>query len=82
MISVIHGFLKPLTFGKLIDPDTKKTAIRYVDVASERYKIARNYMVRLEQRDLEYPESLQKMVKEAKMSKEDFIKRFGYLVER
>ncbi len=81
MISVIHGVLKPLPFDKMIDPKTKKTEIRYVDVTSERYKIARNYMVRLEQRDLDDPEFLQKMAKEANMSKEEFIKRFGYLVD-
>lgn len=81
MISVIHGVLKPLPFGKLIDPETKKTAIRSVDVLSERYKIALNYMVRLDQRDLDDPEFLQRMAKEAKMSKEEFIRRFRYLVE-
>jgi 6-phosphofructokinase len=81
MISVIHGVLKPLPFGKLIDPDTKKTAIRSVDITSERYKIARTYMVRLEKRDLDDPEFLNRMVKEAKMTTEEFIKRFGYLVE-
>jgi 6-phosphofructokinase len=81
MISVIHGVLTPLSFDKMIDPTTKKTEIRYVDVDSERYKIARRYMVRLEKRDLEDAEFLQKMAKEAKMSKEEFIKRIGYLVD-
>lgn len=80
MISVIHGVLKPLPFSKLIDPGTKKTEIRYVDVKSERYKIARNFMVRLEQRDLEDQKFLEQMAKEAKISKEDFLNRFGYLV--
>jgi len=81
MISVIHGVLKPLHFGRLIDPATKKTAIRSVDIASERYKIACNYMVRLERRDLDDPEFLTRMAKQAKMSKEEFIKRFEYLVD-
>ena len=81
MISVIHGVLKPLRFGRLIDPVTKKTAIRPVDVASERYKIARNYMVRLERRDLDDPDFLNRLAKEAKMSKNEFIKRFAYLVD-
>ncbi len=81
LISVIHGVLKPLPFGKLIDPVTKKTAIRQVDISSERYKIALSYMVRLDKRDLEDQEFLQKLTKEAKMSKEEFIEQFGYLVE-
>ena len=34
MISVIHGVLKPLPFNKMIDPKTKKTEIRYVDIAA------------------------------------------------
>lgn len=81
MISVIHGVLKPLPFGRLIDPVTKKTAIRPVDVSTERYKIARNYMVRLEQRDLDDPKFLKKMAEEAKMSEQEFFKRFAYLVD-
>ena len=81
MISVIHGVLKPLRFGRLIDPVTKKTAIRPVDVASERYKIARNYMVRLERRDLDDPDFLNRLAKEAKMSENELIKRFAYLVD-
>jgi len=80
MISVINGVLTPLSFDKMIDPKTKKTKIRYVDVKSERYRIARNYMVRLEKRDIEDTEFLKKMAEAAKMSKEEFLERFGYLV--
>ncbi|UCE05835.1 MAG: 6-phosphofructokinase [bacterium] len=80
MISVINGVLTPLPFDGMIDPETKKTEIRYVDVENERYKIARNYMVRLEKRDFDDPEFLNKMAEAAKMSKEKFLERFRYLV--
>jgi len=79
MICVENGLLQPLPFEEMIDPVTKKTAIRFVDVEKEPYKIARTYMVRLEKRDLEDPEFLQQLAKAAKLSPEEFVARFGYL---
>ncbi|HEX9970521.1 MAG TPA: 6-phosphofructokinase, partial [bacterium] len=80
MISVINGVLMPLPFDRMIDPITNKTELRYVDIHSEKYKIARNYMVRLEKRDLEDSEFLDKMALSAKMSNTEFLKKFSYLV--
>lgn len=81
MICVLNGVMMPMPFDYMIDPKTKKTEVRYVDVESEKYKIARNYMVRLEQRDFEDEEFFNKMVEVSKLSKEKILERFGYLVE-
>jgi len=81
MICVINGTLAPIPFKQLIDPSTTKTEIRYVDVESENYRIARNYMVRLEKRDFVDTAFLTKMAKEARMSEDEFVKKFSYLVE-
>ncbi len=41
---------------ELRDPETGRTRIRTVDTDSEGYHVARQYMIRLERRDLEDPE--------------------------
>ena len=80
LIVVDNGKLRPLPFDKLIDPRTKKTAVRFVDIKSESYKVARSYMVRLEKRDFEDRDLLRKMAETAKMTEKEFVDRYGYLV--
>ncbi len=80
MICVDNGRLTPLPFDEIIDPETKKTAVRYVDTESDSYKVARSYMVRLEKRDLADSDFVRKMAAVGKMTPEDFIARFKYLV--
>jgi 6-phosphofructokinase len=80
MITVDNGKLHPLKFEDIIDPKTKKTEVRYVDIESDSYKVARNYMVRLEKEDFKDPEMIEGMAKSARMTKEEFVKRFGYMV--
>jgi ATP-dependent phosphofructokinase / diphosphate-dependent phosphofructokinase len=79
MICVDNGKLHPLMFEKMLDPKTKKTAIRYVDIKSDSYVVARSYMVRLEKRDLEDAEMLNKLAALAKITPEEFRRRFAYL---
>lgn len=81
MIVVDNGKLIPIPFSKMIDPKTKKTEIRYVDVKSDTYVVARSYMVRLEKEDLSDTQLLSKMAGYAKISETEFVKRFGYLVK-
>ena len=54
--------------------------MRLVDVRSDRYAIARRYMIRLRRDDFENPEMLGNMAKTAGMSVEDFRREFEYLV--
>jgi len=81
MICVDNGRLTPLPFEEIIDPVTKKTTVRYVDIESDSYKVARSYMVRLEKRDLEDIEFVKKMAMAGKMTPEEFLHRFKYLVD-
>jgi 6-phosphofructokinase len=80
MICVEKGALQPLLFEKMIDPVTKKTAIRFVDIESESYKIAKSYMVRLEERDLHDQQFLRQLAGIAKIGEKEFVEKFGYLV--
>ena len=66
-------------FGDIIDPKTGKTEIRYVDVTTDSYRIARQYMIRLEARDLQDEFFLQKLAMAAKMTPEQFKDRFKHV---
>jgi ATP-dependent phosphofructokinase / diphosphate-dependent phosphofructokinase len=81
MIAVDNGKLTPLPFEKMIDPVTKKTEVRLVDVKSDSYNVARNYMVRLDKEDLEDRDVLKKLSVAAGMTEQEFAGRFGYLVK-
>lgn len=77
MICVNQGDLEPLYFKDMIDPVTKKTKVRRVNINSNFYKTARNYMIRLEKRDFSNKELLAKMAKIANMTPEEFTERYS-----
>ena len=79
MITFYEGRLKAIPFRKMIDPVTKKTKLRYVDIKSEPYMVGREYMVRLEKEDF-IPKNLSRLAKAGRMSVGEFRKRFSYLV--
>ncbi len=81
IIVVDNGALKNLPFDEMLDSKTGKISVRYVDINSEAYNIARRYMIRLEKRDIEEEHMLKKMSEVAKMPEEQFIKRFKYLIK-
>jgi len=79
MITFFEGRMKPVPFRKMIDPATGKTRLRYVDIHSEPYMVARNYMIRLEKEDFS-PRNLTKLARTARMNTTQFKRRFSYLV--
>ena len=79
MITFYEGRLKAIPFRKMIDPVTKRTKLRYVDIKSEPYMVGREYMVRLEKEDF-IPKNLSRLAKAGRMSVGEFKKRFFYLV--
>ncbi|MBD3377705.1 6-phosphofructokinase [candidate division KSB1 bacterium] len=81
MICVDNGKLHPLPFDEMLDPKTNKTQVRYLDVVSDSYKVARSYMVRLEKRDIEDKAFLAKMAEGGGMTTEEFLNKFAYLVK-
>jgi 6-phosphofructokinase 1 len=81
MITVDNGRLIPLKFEDMIDPKTKKTSVRLVDIDSDSYRVARNYMVRLEKEDFEDAQLLAAMAKGANMTEKEFVAKWGYLVQ-
>jgi 6-phosphofructokinase len=80
MIMLKDGKSIPIKFADLIDPVTKKTRIRTVEIDSDDYLMARRYMIRLEKQDLE-GEMLEKLAAAVKMAPGDFRKKFLIAVE-
>ena len=77
LICLADGKIRVLPFDGLRDPNTGRTRVRRVDVAGDAYRVARSYMIRLEKSDLKDADTLRQLAKEARMSPNEFIKRFG-----
>lgn len=71
------GHLHVLAFDDLEDPDTGRTRVRLVDMDSEHYRVARQYMLRLERKDLEHPATLDALAESAGMEPATFKARFS-----
>src|SRR5574338_518128 len=80
LVSMQAGHFVPIPFTDLIDPETGKARVRYVDMRSERYAIARRYMIRLRRDDFEDPHELAKFAATAHISLQQFREQFEYLV--
>jgi 6-phosphofructokinase len=71
------GHLNVLPFDDLRDTSTGRVRIRVVDVRSEHYHVARKYMIRLEQSDLDDVEMRAKLAAAAHMRPDEFLSAFG-----
>lgn len=80
MVTLQNGNLVPVPFEDMIDPKTNRTRIRQVDMNSYSYSVARAYMIRLEQSDIDSPTTLAALAAEAKMSPHQFRERYGGIV--
>ena len=76
-----HGQVKPVLFKDLLDPKTGRVATRLVDITSQSFKVARVYMWRMTPADYKNDELVERVAAAGKMSKEDFLKQFGRLVD-
>ena len=79
MITLQDGHLVPLPFGSFTDPGTGRVRIRRVDVGSSSYRVAREYMIRLDRRDLDDPARLEAIAEAAGLTPAAFRDRYGYL---
>lgn len=79
-IALARGRLLPIPFDKMCDTETGRMRLRLVDVTSDRYKIARTYMIRLRAEDLEDPAELGKLASTAGLTPEEFVQELGHVV--
>jgi 6-phosphofructokinase 1 len=82
LISMQQGRFKPVPFESIMNPETGRMRVRMVDVASDRYRIAYEYMLRLNAGDFDDPRELAMLAAAARMTPERFRAEFGYLVDR
>ncbi|HTE65321.1 MAG TPA: 6-phosphofructokinase, partial [Candidatus Binatia bacterium] len=76
------GRLVAVPFGEMLDPETGRIRIRYVDVKSEAYQTLAAYMIRLKIDDFERPETVAALARAGNLDTAEFTRRFGPLVGR
>ena len=75
LIALSGGRVHPLRLEELLDPVTGRIRARNVDVTTEAYHVARDYMVRLEPKDVEEP-ALSMLAAQTNLSPTAFRDRF------
>ena len=81
MITLRENQVVPLPFEEMLDAATGKTQVRLVKVDSIQYRIARQYMIRIEKRDLEARSRLEQMAVAAHLTPDAFLERFSYITD-
>jgi len=76
LVTIQKGRFIPIPFDRIMDPKTGRTKVRMIDVTTESYEVAYEYMVRLKLRDLEDPQALKKLADVANMPPDQFRNRF------
>jgi 6-phosphofructokinase 1 len=81
VVTMQGGHFVPVPFHTLVDTVTGRPRVRLVDVSSERYAIARRYMIRLRKDDFDDAHETAKFASTAGLSLEDFRDQFEYLTD-
>jgi 6-phosphofructokinase 1 len=76
MVTIVNGRFTPLPFKDMLDPATGRTRVRMVDIESESYKIARDYMARFESEDLTNTGTVSQYAKVLNMTPDQFLSAF------
>ena len=82
MICQVDGQRKVLAFDDLRDPDTGRIRVRTVDIDSEYYAVAREYMIRLDAEDWRDRDFISQMAQAANLTLEAFESAFGGVTQR
>ena len=75
LIALSGGHVVPVALDELLDPKTGRIRTRQVDITSEAYRVARDYMVRLEAGDFE-GEPLAKLAAQTSLDPDAFRREF------
>ena len=82
LICLLDGQRKVLAFDDLRDPATGRIRVRTVDVDSEYYAVAREYMIRLDPEDWADRGFIAQIAEAGNMSMEAFESAFGGATQR
>ncbi|MFO0647218.1 MAG: diphosphate--fructose-6-phosphate 1-phosphotransferase [Polyangiales bacterium] len=80
MISMQAGCFRPVPFEQIVDPASGRSKVRMVDIHSDRYRIARSYMIRLRREDFDDHHQCARLAAIAGLDADGFRARFEYLV--
>lgn len=76
MVSIQNGRFIPIPFKEMVDPSTGRTRVRMVEIESQSYHIARQYMIRLNEDDLKSQDAVGRYATVANLSIDAFRERF------
>lgn len=76
LITIQNGEFSPVPLGDMVDADGRGL-LRPVDVRSESYHVARDYMVRIEAKDLDDAELVEKLAAAAKSNADEIRATFA-----
>jgi len=77
MITIQGGEFRGVPFAAVVDAETGRGRQRPVDVDTESYQVARDYMVRIGKKDFEDDAWVAKLAEAAGLPSEEFVTRFG-----
>ncbi len=76
LITLCGGRVHPLSLDELLDPATGRIQTRQVDLTTEAYRVARDYMVYLEPVDFTDRERLKALAAQTKLDPDEFRAQF------
>ncbi|HLY02054.1 MAG TPA: 6-phosphofructokinase [Candidatus Cybelea sp.] len=79
LIALSGGRVQPINLEDLLDPSTGRIRTREVDISAQAYRIARDYMVRLEPDDFADETKLRALAAQTKLDAGDFRRQFQYV---
>ena len=79
LIALSGGRVTPLTLEDLLDPSTGRIRTRQVDLTTEAYRVARDYMVRLEPADFSDPARVARLAEQTNLGPGEFRGQFEYV---
>jgi 6-phosphofructokinase 1 len=81
VVAMMEGSFQAVPFDSIMDPATGRMRVRMVDIASDRYMIARRYMLRLRKDDFDDSALLAGCARVMGISIDEFEAQFRSLVE-
>ena len=79
VVCLVEGDLEVTSFADMLDPATGRTRVRLVDTSALPYRVARDYMIRLQPQDLEDRKTVEHLARSANMDPGAFIMEFSAL---
>lgn len=77
LVTIQGGEFRAVPFEEVADPETGRGRQRFVDVDTESYQVARDYMVRVGKKDFRDDAWTAKLAEAGGLSRAEFMSRFG-----